>query len=159
MTSPTGAVVSDELQATAPERPALRYAIAAIAVAMSLYHMHVAAFGPPEAVIFRGTHLLFALTLVYLLYPFRAGRPAAWRLLDLALLAAGWGCPPFACCGLLAATARTSNLTAHEGFFVSAAFSTVFLVIENESSTKARCPTTKKNRHANYFEFIGSSGI
>ena len=91
MTSPTGAVVSDELQATAPERPALRYAVAAIAVAMSLYHMHVAAFGPPEAVIFRGTHLLFALTLVYLLYPFRAGRPAAWRLLDLALLAAGWG--------------------------------------------------------------------
>ena len=36
---------------------------------MSLYHMYVAGFGPPEAVIFRGTHLLFALTLVFLLYP------------------------------------------------------------------------------------------
>ena len=35
--------------------------------------MYVAAFGPPEALIFRGTHLLFALTLVFLLYPTRPG--------------------------------------------------------------------------------------
>ncbi|MCW5633238.1 MAG: TRAP transporter permease [Rubrivivax sp.] len=60
---------------------------------MSLYHMYVAAFGPPEAMIFRGTHLLFALTLVFLLFPLRpaatAGRLArAW---DFTLLALGWG--------------------------------------------------------------------
>ena len=62
-----------------------------VAVAMSLYHMYVAAFGPPEAIIFRGTHLLFALTLVFLLYPLRPGRAAAWRGIDLALLALGYG--------------------------------------------------------------------
>jgi len=54
-----------------------------IAIAMSLYHMQVAAFGPPEAVTFRGIHLLFALTLVFLLFPLRragrrGGRPT-WR--------------------------------------------------------------------------------
>src|ERR1700693_5119514 len=58
---------------------------------MSLYHMYVAAFGPPEAIIFRGTHLLFALTLVFLLYPLRPGRAAAWRGIDLLLLALGYG--------------------------------------------------------------------
>ncbi|HET8585483.1 MAG TPA: TRAP transporter permease [Casimicrobiaceae bacterium] len=57
---------------------------------MSLYHMYIAAFGPPEAIIFRGTHLLFALTLVFLLYPSRPGHPG-WRALDLLLLAAGFG--------------------------------------------------------------------
>jgi TRAP transporter 4TM/12TM fusion protein len=40
----------------------------AIAVAMALYHMWVIAFGAPEAILFRGTHLLFALTLVFLIY-------------------------------------------------------------------------------------------
>ncbi len=68
----------------------LRWLITAIAVAMSLYHMYVAAFGPPEAIIFRGTHLLFALALVFLLYPTRPGREA-WRVVDLALLALGAG--------------------------------------------------------------------
>jgi TRAP transporter 4TM/12TM fusion protein len=69
----------------------LRRVALLVAVAMSLYHMYVAAFGPPEALIFRATHLLFALTLVYLLFPARPQGPPAWRLLDLALLAAGWG--------------------------------------------------------------------
>ena len=58
---------------------------------MSLYHMYVAGFGPPEAVIFRGIHLLFALTLVFLLFPTRAGGSAAWRIFDIVLLAASWG--------------------------------------------------------------------
>jgi TRAP transporter 4TM/12TM fusion protein len=40
-----------------------------VAIAMSLYHMWAVAFSPPEALIFRGTHLLFALVLVYLLFP------------------------------------------------------------------------------------------
>jgi TRAP transporter 4TM/12TM fusion protein len=64
--------------------------VTVVAVAMSLFHMYVAAMGPPEAFIFRGTHLLFALTLVYFLYPFRPGKGPAWRTVDLLLLAAGW---------------------------------------------------------------------
>jgi TRAP transporter 4TM/12TM fusion protein len=81
-------VVSDEKTATPPAQKALRWLALAIAVAMSLYHMYVAGFGPPEAVIFRGTHLLFALTLVFILYPAGAGLR---RLIDLVLLAGGWG--------------------------------------------------------------------
>ena len=90
MAATPAAVVSEEAQATVPVSRALRALISAVAVAMSLYHMYVAAFGPPEAIIFRGTHLLFALTLVFLLYPLRPGRPA-WRTVDLALLALGFG--------------------------------------------------------------------
>jgi len=90
LATPQTAVVSDEAQATTPTSVALRAVVQIVAVAMSLYHMYVAAFGPPEAVIFRGTHLLFALTLVFLLYPTRPGKPA-WRSLDLMLLALGFG--------------------------------------------------------------------
>jgi TRAP transporter 4TM/12TM fusion protein len=60
-------------------------------VVMSAYHMYVAAFGPPEALIFRGTHLMFALGLVFLLYPSKPGGAARWRVLDLLLLVAGLG--------------------------------------------------------------------
>jgi TRAP transporter 4TM/12TM fusion protein len=84
-------IVSDEAQATTPGSIALRWLVNAVAVAMSLYHMYVAAFGPPEAIIFRGTHLLFALTLVFLLYPLRPRGAAAWRSVDLLLLALGFG--------------------------------------------------------------------
>ena len=84
------AVVTDEMPATAPASRALRALVDGVAVAMSLYHMYVAAFGPPEAIIFRGTHLLFALTLVFLLYPTRPGKPA-WRAFDMLLLALGFG--------------------------------------------------------------------
>jgi TRAP transporter 4TM/12TM fusion protein len=83
-------VLSGEAQPTAPVSRYLRGLIMAVAVAMSLYHMYVAAFGPPEAIIFRGTHLLFTLILVFLLYPTRPGH-AAWRALDVVLLALGAG--------------------------------------------------------------------
>jgi TRAP transporter 4TM/12TM fusion protein len=83
--------LEEEKAATAPSAKALRIAVALIAIAMSLYHMHAAAFGPPEALIFRGTHLLFAVTLVFLLYPSRPGAPARWRILDAVLMLAGWG--------------------------------------------------------------------
>ncbi|HEY2969976.1 MAG TPA: TRAP transporter large permease subunit, partial [Casimicrobiaceae bacterium] len=89
--APTTVIVSEEAQPTTPTSSALRWLISAVAVAMSLYHMYVAAFGPPEALIFRGTHLLFALTLVFLLYPLRPGRSPAWRTADLVLLALGYG--------------------------------------------------------------------
>jgi TRAP transporter 4TM/12TM fusion protein len=86
----TTVVVSEEAQPTTPTSVALRWLINLVAVAMSLYHMYVAAFGPPEAIIFRGTHLLFTLTLVFLLYPLRPGRPG-WRGIDLLMLVLGYG--------------------------------------------------------------------
>ncbi len=82
-------VVSDEAAPTAPRATLLRGLVMLIAVAMSTYHMYVAAFGPPEAIIFRGTHLMFAMTLVFLLYPIRPGLPA-WRILDFACIALGF---------------------------------------------------------------------
>ena len=42
--------------------------IAVIAIMMSLYHMWVVWFGAPEQHIFRGIHLIFALTLTFLWY-------------------------------------------------------------------------------------------
>jgi TRAP transporter 4TM/12TM fusion protein len=83
--------LEEEKPATAPQARALKIAVALIATAMSLYHMYVAASGPPEAMIFRGTHLLFAVTLVFLLYPFRPGAGPGWRILDALLMLAGWG--------------------------------------------------------------------
>jgi TRAP transporter 4TM/12TM fusion protein len=83
--------MSEEMPATSPASRVLKWTVATIAVAMSLYHMHVAAFGPPEALIFRGTHLLFALTLVFLLYPLVPRGVWAWRIVDAVLLVGGWG--------------------------------------------------------------------
>ena len=85
------AVVSEEAQPTTPSVRALAVGAGLVAITMSLYHMYVAAFGPPEAVIFRGVHLLFALTLVYVLYPLRPRAALAWRVVDLVVLAVGWG--------------------------------------------------------------------
>jgi len=87
--TPTTPIQSDEKPATAPGSKLLRGLVGAIAVVMSLYHMYVAGFGPPEAVIFRGTHLMFAVGLVFLLYPTRPGGGIGWRLLDWALLGLG----------------------------------------------------------------------
>ncbi len=81
----------EENAAPATGTPVMRRVVIVIAVAMSLYHMWVAGFGPPEAVIFRGTHLLFALTLVFLLFPLRPGGSLLARLSDFAILALGWG--------------------------------------------------------------------
>jgi TRAP-type uncharacterized transport system fused permease subunit len=36
---------------------------------MSVYHLTIAFIGAPQQLFFRSTHLLFALTLVFLLYP------------------------------------------------------------------------------------------
>ncbi|HEY9446360.1 MAG TPA: TRAP transporter permease [Burkholderiales bacterium] len=80
----------EEKAAVEPRSKALQLTVMVIAIAMSLYHMYVAGFGPPEAMIFRGTHLLFALTLVFLLYPLRPGGGAVWRVLDALLLIGSW---------------------------------------------------------------------
>ena len=83
-------MAQEENAATAPTTSALRTVVLVIAVAMSLYHMWVAGFGPPEAVIFRGTHLLFALTLVFLLFPLRPGGGALARAGDMVVMLLGW---------------------------------------------------------------------
>jgi TRAP transporter 4TM/12TM fusion protein len=49
-------------------RGVVRLVITIIAVLMVLYHMWAIAFGTPEAVWFRGTHLLFAIVLLFLIY-------------------------------------------------------------------------------------------
>lgn len=43
--------------------------VAPIGVAMALYHMYAIALSPPEAMIFRATHLSFSIALILLLYP------------------------------------------------------------------------------------------
>jgi TRAP transporter 4TM/12TM fusion protein len=67
----------------------VRRAITLIAVAMALYHMWAIGFGSPEAVWYRGTHLMFALVLLFLIYG-RSGKPdEAPTALDLVLLVVG----------------------------------------------------------------------
>ena len=85
-------VVSEEKAALDPASPIMRRVITVIAVSMSLYHMYVTGFGPPEAVIYRGTHLMFALALVFLLFPTRrAVTNSWWRSYDMLLLVLGLG--------------------------------------------------------------------
>lgn len=83
-------VISEEVPATPPKTKALKWTVTVVAIAMSLYHMYVAGFGPPEAMIFRGTHLLFALTLVFMLYPLKPDGGIGWRMLDMVLLVCSW---------------------------------------------------------------------
>ena len=66
----------------------IRLVIGAVALAMGIYHMWAIAFGSPEAVPYRGTHLLFALSLTFLIYRWNAAQGPP-QLLDYALLALG----------------------------------------------------------------------
>jgi TRAP transporter 4TM/12TM fusion protein len=43
--------------------------IGVVAAAMSVYHLAIPFVGTPQALFFRGTHLLFALTLIFLIFP------------------------------------------------------------------------------------------
>jgi TRAP transporter 4TM/12TM fusion protein len=67
----------------------MRLVVAVIGVSMAIYHMWAIAFGSPEAVPYRGTHLLFALTLTFLLYRWNATQSLTPGALDYALLALG----------------------------------------------------------------------
>ena len=70
-------------------RGIIRVVVTLIALAMAIYHMWAIAFGTPEAVWFRGTHLLFALVLLFLIYR-RSGEPTdAPAPLDYVLLLLG----------------------------------------------------------------------
>jgi TRAP transporter 4TM/12TM fusion protein len=85
--------------ATVESLPArlVRLAVAGLAVAMSLWHVWIIVVGPPEAVIFRATHLAFALGLVFLTvggWPLRRsdGLPSwsDWAFAVLAVLPIGY---------------------------------------------------------------------
>ena len=63
------------------------WAITAVGLAMSGFHLYVAFFGPPDAYVLRSTHLGFALTLAFLILPWRAsGEIDRPRWFDLLLL-------------------------------------------------------------------------
>ena len=51
----------------------VRLAVTVVAVTMVLYHMWVIWAGTPEAIIFRGTHLIFGLVLVFLIFGSKVG--------------------------------------------------------------------------------------
>jgi TRAP transporter 4TM/12TM fusion protein len=55
----------------------IKTSIALIAVGMSVYHLTVAFIGAPQQLFFRSTHLLFAMALVFLIYPSFRGPPKA----------------------------------------------------------------------------------
>jgi TRAP transporter 4TM/12TM fusion protein len=65
-----------------------KLAVTVIAIAMALYHMWAIAFGSPEAIPYRGTHLMFAMVLVFLLFRFRS------KTEDAALIEAAAKTPP-----------------------------------------------------------------
>jgi TRAP transporter 4TM/12TM fusion protein len=65
----------------------LRFAVTVISVAMVVYHIWAIAFGTPEAILFRGTHLLFVLVLTFLLYRQTGDVSEQPSLFDFALLA------------------------------------------------------------------------
>jgi TRAP transporter 4TM/12TM fusion protein len=67
----------------------VRLAITLIAVAMALYHMWAIAFGAPEAVWYRGTHLMFALVLLFLIHRRSGAAEGTPTALDYLLLVLG----------------------------------------------------------------------
>jgi TRAP transporter 4TM/12TM fusion protein len=67
---------------------AIAWLVGGIGSAMSLWHMWIIAFGPPEALFFRGGHLLFAMVLVYLIYPWRGAGKGDPGIVDWACLLA-----------------------------------------------------------------------
>ena len=67
----------------------VRYAVTAIAIAMAIYHMWAIMFGAPEAILFRGTHLLFAMVLTFLIFRITGGPSPTPAPLDYVLLVLG----------------------------------------------------------------------
>jgi len=65
----------------------VRMATTLISVAMVIFHVWAIVYGAPEAIIFRGTHLLFALTLLFLIYRSSGSADGTPSVLDLLLLA------------------------------------------------------------------------
>jgi TRAP transporter 4TM/12TM fusion protein len=70
----------------------VRLIAGAIGVAMSLYHLWAIAFGAPEPLFFRGTHLLFAMVLIFLWYRGSGKTEGAPSPLDYALVVGSAAC-------------------------------------------------------------------
>ena len=74
----------------------LKRVITSVAVTMSLFHLYVAYFGPPNAFTLRATHFAFALVLAYLSLPILRSRRGAgpgmldWVFLVVSLAAAAY---------------------------------------------------------------------
>jgi TRAP transporter 4TM/12TM fusion protein len=70
--------------------------IQAVAVSMSVFHLYIAWYGPPNALTLRAVHLGFALVLGFLILPStrtgRVGRPGGWEvvLVLMSLAACGY---------------------------------------------------------------------
>ena len=62
-----------------------KWVVRITAVGMSFYHLYIGLVGPPEANIQRSIHLLFAVVLLFLLYPAK-GNGSRITIYDLALL-------------------------------------------------------------------------
>jgi TRAP transporter 4TM/12TM fusion protein len=64
----------------------VRMATTLISVAMVIFHVWAIVNGAPEAIVFRGTHLLFAMTLLFLIYRSSGKADGTPSVLDLLLL-------------------------------------------------------------------------
>lgn len=67
----------------------MRLAIVVVSVAMVAYHIWAIAFGTPEAIYFRGTHLLFVMVLIFFLFRWSGKVEGLPSLFDWVLLFAG----------------------------------------------------------------------
>lgn len=67
----------------------LRLVVSGVAIAMVCYHMWAIGIQAPEAIPYRGTHLLFALSLTFLIYRWNSSQDQPPSLLDYALLVLG----------------------------------------------------------------------
>jgi TRAP transporter 4TM/12TM fusion protein len=66
----------------------IKLLVAVLGFAFSVYHLHAALFGVPEPIFFRGTHLMFALVLTFLVYAgFRAEKDGTPGVVDWLLVA------------------------------------------------------------------------
>lgn len=74
------------------KRSAMGWAVTAVGAGMSLYHLEVAFFGPPDTLTLRLIHVGFALTLAYLTLPAKGGKLSggpdwlSWMLLAVSLV-------------------------------------------------------------------------
>ena len=87
--------------------------VAAIAGAMSLFHLYTARFGTFEALRQRSAHVAFVLALVFLLYPFRRRQTGQTRfgLVDLLLAGGGVALMAYLFTNHLALALRAGRLT------------------------------------------------
>ena len=67
----------------------IRVVVTVVAVAMALYHMHAIVYGTQEAILFRATHLLFALMLTFLVFRLQGEQTFTPSGLDYVLLVLG----------------------------------------------------------------------